>query len=347
MFTTFLRHIRAHSNAWIVGATIAFCTLVATVLTFLNGNVWLNHMASYSIGITCMSMQMWAHKHRPRTWNREWVTVLAAIVSLITGLLLGGTLGAFDPFYFFRSNATGLVVGGTACLVGCFVILLMGYIRDIEVERDKARQQELAKEHELARAQLSNLQAQIEPHFLFNALANLQSLIESDPKRANKLVEALAQLFRISLNRARSTTGTVDDEVALISNYLEVQRIRLDDRLTFNIEVESGLGHIELAPFLLQPIVENAIKHGIEASPKPGQVDIRIMKKANNIHIDVVNSCDRSVLVQQTNGDGLGLSNVRDRLKIVYGDAAELIVDHSTEDTYRVSMNLPLARMYA
>ncbi len=340
MFESFLQYAREHAEAWIVAVTVIFCTLIATVLTFLNGEVWLNYVASYSIGVTCMSLQLWAHKHRPESWSREWVTVVMGIVSLALGLLLAGALGAFDPFYFYRTSLIGLLIGGVACIVAGFVILLMGYIRDLEAERDAARQHKLVHERELAVTQLRTLQAQIEPHFLFNTLANLRALIESDLPKARELLESLTDLFRISLDYSRASTGTIQGELELISNYLAVQQIRMGERLSFQIGVEDGLDDIELPPFLIQPLVENAIKHGIEPSAEPGNVEVRVARHGNSMQIHVANTWNSDL--ERADGSGIGIANVQERLKTVYGDAAKLRINRSTTDGFIVTIELPL-----
>lgn len=340
MFNSFLVHAREHSTSWIVAITITFCTLVATVLTILSADVWLNYVASYSIGITCMSLQLWVHQHRPESWNREWVTVITGIVSLALGLLLGGALGAFDPFYFYRTNATGLVIGGIACVVAAFVILLMGYIRDVEAERDAIRHQELAMERELATAQLKTLQAQIEPHFLFNTLANIQALIESNPTKAAELLDSLTNLFRVSLEYARSSVGSVRREIEFVSTYLEVQQVRLGPRLSFNITVEDELYEFELPPFLIQPLIENAIKHGIEPSATPGSIDVSVQRADGSVQIVVTNTCDTNCASDK--GNSVGTANVKQRLKSVYSDAAQFRIDHPNPDLFRASVVIPL-----
>lgn len=340
MFESFLQYAREHAETWIVAVTVIFCTLVATVLTFLNGEVWLNYVASYSIGVTCMSLQLWAHKHRPESWSREWVTVVTGIASLALGLLLAGALGAFDPFYFYRSSLIGIVIGGVACIVAGFVILLMGYIRDLEAERDAAHQQELVHERELAVTQLRTLQAQIEPHFLFNTLANVHALIESDPSKARGLLESLTDLFRISLDYSRANTGSIQGELELISNYLAVQQIRMGERLSFQIDVEDGLEDIQLPPFLIQPLVENAIKHGIEPSADPGSVEIRVARNSSELQIKVSNTWNADL--ESTDGSGIGIANVKERLEAVYSDAAQLRINRSTTDGFIVTIELPL-----
>ncbi len=340
MFESFLQHVRRYAKAWIITVTVVFCTLVATVLTFLNGDIWGNFVASYSIGVTCMSLQLWAHKHRPESWSREWVTVITGVISLALGLLLGGTLGAFDPFFFFRTNPIGVVIGGIACIVAGFVILLMGYTRDLEAERDAARQKELVRERELAITQLRTLQAQIEPHFLFNTLANVQALVENEPSKARKLLESLTDLFRASLDYSRTSTGSIGMEIELISNYLDVQKTRMGDRLAFRIEVEDGLHSVQLPPFLIQPLVENAIKHGIEPSADPGNIEIQVARNDGMLLIDVTNT--RNPDIQAEEGGGMGIANVRERLNAVYGETAQLQIDRATMDRFRVTLEIPL-----
>ncbi|MCY3857775.1 MAG: histidine kinase [Gammaproteobacteria bacterium] len=340
MFKTFFAYAREHATAWIITVTVVFCTLVATVLTLLNGAVWLNYVASYSIGVTCMSMQLWVHQRRPKTWNREWVTVITGIVSLTLGLLLGGALGAFDPFYFFRTSPIGVVIGGIACIVAGFVILLMGYIRDLEAERDAVRQQELVMERELATAQLQTLQAQIEPHFLFNTLANVQALIESDPSKAATLLDSLTQLFRVSLDYSRAHTGSIQQEIELISSYLAVQQVRMGERLSYEIDIQDELQELELPPFLIQPLVENAIKHGLEPSAKSGRIEVLVRRSESTVCIAVVNTYEPDH--EHIDGNGVGIANLKERLNSVYADAAQLQIDHPADDLFRVTIEVKI-----
>ena len=340
MFAIFLNHVRTYANSWTVGVTIVFCTIVATILTFLNGQIWMNYVVSYTIGVTCMSVQMWAHRHRPPSWNREWVTVIAGIISLVLALLLGGTLGAFDPLFFFQRDATGLVIGGSACIVAAFLILLVGHIRDLEAQRDAAQRSKLINERELATAQLRTLQAQIEPHFLFNTLANVHSLIETDPKNATELLDSLVQLLRISLAYSRSVKGTVSQEIELISHYLDVQKIRIGDRLSYEIQVEAGVGDRTLQPFLIQPLVENAIKHGIEPTEKPGRLSIEVSCTAENLTFAILNTTP-PLTASTTNSTGMGIANIRERMVQVYGENASLDVAQLETDEFRAVLTIP------
>ena len=340
MFATFLRHARKFAEAWIIAVTILFCTLVATLLSFLNGAIWLNFIASYSIGMTCMSLQLWVHKRRPESWSREWVTVITGIISLALGLLLGGTLGANEPLYFFQANPIGLVIGGIACIVAGFIILLMGHIRALEMERDAVRQQKLVRERELAIAQVQTLQAQIEPHFLFNTLANVQALIESEPTKAIELLESLTDLIRVSLDYSRRSNGSIEMESRLISNYLEVQKTRMGDRLSFNIEVQNGLKDVQLPPFLVQPLVENAIKHGIEPSAERGDIEIHVTSQRDMVVIEVTNTWHPELSSEGCSG--VGIANVRKRLHAIYGDYARLCIEQSDKGRFTATLELPL-----
>ena len=287
-----------------------------------------------------MSLQLWVHERRPKSWNREWVTVITGIVSLALGLLLGGALGAFDPFYFYRTSPIGLVIGSIACIVAGFVILLMGYIRDLEAERDAVRQQELVMAHELATAQLQTLQAQIEPHFLFNTLANLRALIESDPTTAATLVDSLTELFRVSLEYSRASTGSVQQEIELVSSYLYVQQVRMGERLIYEIDVQDDLRELALPPFLIQPLVENAIKHGLEPSAEPGRVSVGVSGSESAVCIVVVNT--RESNLAEIDGRGVGISNVKERLKSVYSDSARLRIDHPADNLFRATIEIEL-----
>lgn len=287
-----------------------------------------------------MSVQMWVHKYRPASWNREWVTVIAGIVSLALALVIGGTLGAFDPLYFFERDATGLVIGGSACIVAAFLILLVGHVRDLESQRDAAQRSKLINERELATAQLRTLQAQIEPHFLFNTLANVHSLIESNPTKATELLDSLVQLLRTSLAYSRSDCGTVAKEMELISHYLNVQKIRLGDRLSYDVRVENGTEEYALQPFLIQPLVENAIKHGIEPAEKLGRLNIDVLTISGEVVFEIINSTtERKLNVSASTG--MGIANVRERMVQVYGDGASLDVSQHENDEFKAVLKIP------
>ena len=139
----------------------------------------------------------------------------------------------------------------------------------------------VASEKQLMQAQMRMLQAQIEPHFLFNTLANIQSLINRSPERANLMMDNFIAYLRQSLSASRAQEGTVKQEVELLRHYLELLKIRMGERLQFGFTVDPTLEAAPLAPMLLQPIVENAIKHGLEPKVEGGRVDVIVSREGH------------------------------------------------------------------
>lgn len=131
-------------------------------------------------------------------------------------------------------------------------------------ELETIKLEKAEKERALLLSQLKQMQSQIEPHFLFNTLANISALMSQDVDKARKMLDQLTALLRATLKSSREQKTTIDNETALIEAYLAIQQIRLGDRLRYSIEVEEGTGQLELPPMMLQPLVENAIIHGIE-----------------------------------------------------------------------------------
>jgi two-component sensor histidine kinase len=207
----------------------------------------------------------------------------------------------------------------------------------------RERIRSLSTEKQVAQAQLRMLQAQIEPHFLFNTLANVVSLIEPAPVRASAMLEHFIAYLRASLASSRADQGTVGQEAALLRNYLELLQIRMGERLAFAIEVEPGLEDAPLAPMLLQPVVENAIKHGLEPKIEGGRVDVRIRREGTRGRARMVARVEDDGLgFKPGEGSGIGLQNLRERLGVLYDGDAHLSIEERAGGGTVVVVDLPL-----
>jgi sensor histidine kinase YesM len=194
-------------------------------------------------------------------------------------------------------------------------------------EAEAARERERARSAELERlaldAQLRSLQAQIEPHFLFNTLANVVSLIDGAPDKARHMLERLIELLRGSLAASRSDRTTLGQECALVGAYLEILAIRMGDRLRYAVHLPGDLAEARIPPLSLQPLVENAIKHGLEPKLGGGTVSVRAKGVDGAVQIEVE---DDGLGFDDRNGDGVGLANLRERLRAVYGERASVTI---------------------
>ncbi|MCA0174950.1 MAG: 2TM domain-containing protein [Proteobacteria bacterium] len=196
-------------------------------------------------------------------------------------------------------------------------------------------------EKELMHAQLRLLQAQIEPHFLFNTLANVQSLIARQPREATAMLDHFITYLRESLAASRAQTGTLAQEFALLRHYLELIQIRMGPRLAFELDLPPDLAHQPLAPMLLQPLVENAIRHGLEPKVEGGRLTVQARRGDTQVHLTVADDGLGFGIHADSAGTGLGLAHTRERLAMLYDGRATLSVTDAQPGT-RVTMTLPL-----
>jgi len=194
---------------------------------------------------------------------------------------------------------------------------------------EKREARETATDKELAVAKLSLLHAQVEPHFLYNTLASAQVLTRTDPAKAETMLGHLIQYLRHSLPRAEESMSTLGEELTRARAYLEILRIRMGERLRLEIQVPESLRGTPMPPMMLQTLVENAIKHGLEPVPGGGTVWILARESEGRVAVSVAD--DGRGFSEGTSGTGIGLKNVRERLRLAYGEAA----------TFSIAANFP------
>jgi hypothetical protein len=190
----------------------------------------------------------------------------------------------------------------------------------------------------VSQAELRALQAQINPHFFFNSLNTLYGVIPREAAAARRLVLNVADLFRMSLT-SRSTVR-IEEEIRLVRAYLDIEQVRLGAKLGVTIEVDDSALFVEIPALSIQPLVENAIKHGVAPRAEGGFVRISIKLDGDAVRIEVVNSGRFQPDLQETKGMGVGLENVRRRLALSFGDGSQLEVDRG-EDTTSVRFSVP------
>jgi hypothetical protein len=245
-------------------------------------------------------------------WTPQWLVASFMISAVISLIIL----------YAFRSRVSELV-------------------REAEVS--EARLRESALNEHIALANLKVLQAQIEPHFLFNTLANVSSLIDAHPGEAKAMLTALNELLRASLKQTRAERTTLGDELDLIRHYLTILKIRMGDRLAFSVTADDADRGINVPPFLLQPLVENAIRHGIEPRIEGGRVDVRAERGPAGLTLTVTDTGQgfAAAGAAASAGTGVGLDNVRRRLAGAFGVRARFTVrDHVPHGTH-IELLLP------
>ncbi|WP_169734430.1 sensor histidine kinase [Deefgea rivuli] len=298
----------------------------------------------------CIGFCIWGSNTLLSWWLGDklswpWRMAIAAPPSLLAGFKLGSLFGASDvlaillhtPEQAWRWVAIAVLV--SSCASAFFIVLFHAqkYRAELEAERRVLAEVQQAE----TAAQLAMLQAQIEPHFLFNTLANLQSLIGSDPAMAQTMLNHLNDYLHASLKRTRQTTTTLAEEIDLVSALLAIQSVRLGDRLQYSLNVPEALRLATLPPLLLQPLVENALEHGIEPAIIGGRIDIDVEQDGEQLRI-CVSDTGLGLDVSSVTESGIGLANVRARLDKLYGSQAQLVLRPNTPSGVIAELIFPL-----
>ena len=275
----------------------------------------------------------------------------AATALYYTLVPTAGVIGGFalvtlflgrDQFVNFLRDPRWLGVMAGASLVVSAIIATIFVLRERQARMEAALERERARaervEREAALATLRALQAQIEPHFLFNTLANVASLIDSDPALSKRMLERFIRFLRASLAATREETTTLGAEGELIDAYLDVMEVRMGNRMRHSVRVDPALSSQRVPPMLLQPLVENAIGHGLEPRVEGGQVEVSARREGSEVVLEVA---DTGVGFAPTTRGGTGITNIRDRLRLIYAGAASLDVTENPGGGTIVRIRIP------
>ncbi|MCE4558103.1 sensor histidine kinase [Roseateles cellulosilyticus] len=267
---------------------------------------------------------------------RRWPQSIGLPIAVASGAALGWAVEqALTPLAM--NTEERLIRGWLHAIFGALLLclpLLQGLRRLRALRR-------VEQERALLRAELQQLQAQIEPHFLFNTLATLRSFVRQGSERALPLLDAVSGLLETALERLRQhEDATLGQECQLVEHYLAIMAMRLGERLSYRVDVDAALHDLPLPPLMLQPLVENAIQHGIEPSEPGGQVWVRAERVDGRLLLRVINSgCP--LKEQPPSGHGLALTNLRQRLQALHGDRASLALATGADGFTEATLSLP------
>lgn len=337
----------------LLGQSFLFTSFFCLIIAFLTYTLWqgffyIHLLVSFGFGYSALTAAMLLHFFVPQL-NHLKSNAIALVFALLSGTINASfwlnqyeqfpTIYSLKPVIFLGIIFTGI----------CFYFF---HSREqqamsenaLEVAKRKQSDQEKA----LILSQLNQLQSQIEPHFLFNTLANVQALIELDPKKARIMLGKLTELLRATLTTNRSSLTNVEQEITLLSAYLDIQQIRLAERLTYRINNNISLHHDELLhlpPFLLQPLIENAIQHGIEPKNKGGEIIINFNVEQENLIIEIADSGIGLQENSKTKGNGISLSNIQQRLTNLFDGKACLSIKENKQGGVSSLLLIPLEQL--
>jgi len=226
---------------------------------------------------------------------------------------------------------------GFGCVVVAMYILREKAARDREnLMRAEADRQKLEKN--VLEARLALLQAQVEPHFLFNTLANVQHLVETDPPQAARVLDSLIRYLRAALPQMRESVTNLGREIDMARAFLEINRVRMGSRMTYSIDVPDSLKERAFPPMMLISLVENAVKHGVDPCCECGSITIRAAEAEGRLRVLVE---DTGEGIKPKKGGGVGLANIRERLKALYGPSARLVIEEREPHGVAASIEVP------
>jgi sensor histidine kinase YesM len=273
---------------------------------------------------------------------------VAVLLASVAGVAL---LGLFESrgtveFFYRESGSPALWIMGTwprYATLALLIAAVFAYYRSAEASHAATQQAELERARFLQQtdeARLQVLQAQIEPHFLFNTLANVRRLYQTDPAPAESMLDNLMRYLAVALPQMRAADSTLGREAALTESYLEIQRIRMGRRLAFEIDVPERLREARIPPMMLLTLAENAVKHGLNPLPEGGSIRVAARDEAGRLVLEIA---DTGRGFTASSGGGTGLANTRARLVAMYGPAAQLGLAVNRPRGVTATIALPLA----
>lgn len=269
---------------------------------------------------------------RPIAWfahHLKWLVLIVPTFIALIYLMRHAFYGWIGLVY--RHDAWLFVVPYEAIKIALFTALWLGVIFGVDsfAQWRSQRERLLGVQKALAESQLQQLQGQLRPHFLFNALNTISSLIHSDPDRADRLLVRLSDLLRASLDMHRSELTSLGEELRLLDLYAQIMQERFEDRVDLRWDIADGTRRASVPALLLQPLLENAFKHGVERSQSPVVVAIGARRDDDRLILWVTNT---GTLDFSDAGGGIGLRNCRERLHVHYGPEATLELRQEGQD---------------
>ncbi len=279
-----------------------------------------------------------------RSWENVWRTFTIYYLISFAGMVIAVELTYFILGYFYGwesqfPHTKDYLFDSILVLVVCTFIYVDIYRKALQANKLNQKELELHKMNELrSNAELEALQAKINPHFLYNALNSIAGLIKDNPDQAEEMTIKLSKLFRYSINQSQENLVSIREEAELLNLYLEIEKIRFGDRVAFEVSIADGLYANRIPRFLIQPLVENALKHGLKYSSENGWLKVDIF--AENPYL-VIQVADNGRGFASDLALGYGLQSTFDKIQLLYGANGNVELINSPQKM--VQIKIPLA----
>ncbi|RYU70587.1 sensor histidine kinase [Aliivibrio finisterrensis] len=321
--------------------TTVFCVVIAMMTSNIWPSPFYEHIIiSLGYGYSAVLCSFVLENNFP-TLKKAYSTVLAMVLSITLGTFHASLwLNKYDDFATLEALQPIVLLGLIFTAICFYYFHATEKTMLAEQALALSKRKQLEQEKALVLSQLSQLQSQIEPHFLFNTLANISALIELDSNKAKLMLEKLTDLLRGSLKTNRNPLITVEQEIELLNAYLSIQQIRLGERLTYEIDNQI-VEPISLPPLLIQPLVENAITHGIEPSAQGGQLMVQFKQENNQFIVVISDNGIGLESVSPSKGHGMSLNNIKQRLHDLFDGSASVRITENKDGGVNAELIIP------
>ena len=276
----------------------------------------------------------------PRILTASIITGIIIYALVFAASYLAGTFKQEE--YNFARLVAGIINTSILILLWCLIYYVVHYMENYK----KKEIESLIWEAAVKDYELKTLKSQLNPHFMFNAMNSIRALIEEDPESAKVAITKLSNILRYSLQMERMERVPLEDEIETVKNYLDLERIRFEDRLKYKLDIDRSTQKIEIPPMMIQTLVENGIKHGVAKRTEGGEIQLKskMLTTSNGpkLKIEIRNSGHFSE-EQLRNSSGFGVSNTKHRLNLLFGDDAHFSIVNENGNTVLAEIEIPIA----
>ncbi len=321
-------------------------TSIAVLLLQFHWKIYASYGIMVLVGVVLTHGYRWHIKRNK--WVRFGLSRLSLYVlfySLFIGVVWACIILPISTLFVMEGDGSDQMPIGLLYFIfifQCFLMVLgwslIYFTFQFFMNFKKAEVEKWKLEAAVKDAELIALKSQVNPHFIFNSLNNIRSLVIEDQDKARDMITHLSDLLRYSLQLNKKEKVTVSEEMEMVRSYLKLESIQFEDRLNYDLNVESGTYEYKIPPMSLQILVENAIKHGIADLPGGGKISVTTKTEGPLMYVEVVNT---GRLKNEISGTGIGLKNVTDRLELLFGKLSDFKIENFGKENVKAVFSVP------